>query len=63
MSVAQGTKTFDEWLATDGKDFANDSVAMQFGIYDEYVKRIATEAGLSLDEAKEFRRIIDDKNS
>lgn len=63
MSVAQGTKTFDEWLATDGKDFANDSSAIKYGTYNAYVDRIAKEAGLDFDESKEFIKIIEAKNN
>ena len=63
MSIVQGTKTFDEWLATDGKDFANDSSAIKYGTYNAYVDRIAKEAGLDFDESKEFIKIIEAKNS
>ena len=63
MSVAQGTKTFDEWLATDGKGFANDSVAMQKGIYGEYIRRKIREAGFTDDEGLAFVDIINEKNN
>lgn len=63
LTALQSAKTFNEWLATEGRAFKGDSSAIQKGIYKNYVTRKAKEAGLSGTEIAEFFNKISDKSN